>query len=88
MLISKIRFIAFSFFLLVLSGSAFGATFTVSNTNDTGVGSLRQALADATDGDTIVFDLAGCPCTITLTSGGLVIDDDVTITSPVLSRSL
>ena len=32
------------------------ATFTVINTNDSGAGSLRQALADANDGDTINFD--------------------------------
>src|SRR5437016_10421822 len=29
-------------------------TITVMNTNDGGPGSLRQALADATDGDTII----------------------------------
>ena len=34
---------------------AYGATLTVSDTNDSGAGSLRQALADASDGDTIVF---------------------------------
>ena len=28
-------------------------TITVTNTNDSGPGSLRQALADANDGDTI-----------------------------------
>jgi hypothetical protein len=31
----------------------------VTNTNDSGPGSLRQALAVANDGDTIVFDLGG-----------------------------
>lgn len=41
-------------------------TFTVTNTNDSGAGSLRQAIADAMPGDTIDFNLAGCPCTITL----------------------
>src|SRR5262245_19967132 len=39
--------------------SAHGATFTVSNTSDTGAGSLRQAVADANDSadasNTIVF---------------------------------
>ena len=33
-----------------------GATITVINTNDNGPGSLRQAVADAVDGDTINFD--------------------------------
>ena len=55
MLISKFRLPAFFLFLLVASGSAFGATFMVSNTNDAGPGSLRQALLDASDGDTILF---------------------------------
>ena len=32
-----------------------GATFTVTSINDSGAGSLRQALIDASDGDTIRF---------------------------------
>ena len=54
----------------------------VTNTNDSGAGSLRQAIADAMPGDTINFDLSGCPCTIMLTSGELVINKDLTITGP------
>src|SRR5438477_5225130 len=42
------------------------ATLTITNTNDSGVGSLRDALAGASDGDTINFSVTG---TITLTSG-------------------
>jgi hypothetical protein len=41
-------------------------TKIVSNTNDSGAGSLRQAIADATDGDTI--DASGISGTITLAS--------------------
>ena len=41
----------------------------VTNTNDSGPGSLRQALADANDGDTI--DATGVSGTILLTSGEL-----------------
>ena len=52
---------------------------TVTNTNDSGTGSLRQALAVANDGDMISFAVTG---TITLTSGGLVIDKNVTISGP------
>lgn len=55
------------------------ATITVTNTNDSGAGSLRQAIADAAAGDTINFNLANCPCTITLTSGELIIDKSLTI---------
>src|SRR6476659_4267618 len=49
---------------------------TVTNGNDSGPGSLRQALHDANDGDTITFAVTG---TIVLTSGGLVLDKNVTI---------
>lgn len=58
---------------------------TVTNTNDSGPGSLRQAIvnANANPGpDTINFDLTGCPCTIVLTGGRLEITDDVTINGP------
>ena len=41
---------------------------TVTTTNDSGPGSLRQALADANDGDTINFDPSLNGQTITLTS--------------------
>ena len=41
-----------------------------------GAGSLRQALADANDGDTISF---GVPGTITLSTGELVVDRTLTI---------
>ena len=52
---------------------------TVTNLNDSGSGSLRQALADANDGDTIEFAVTG---TISLTSGELVIDKNITISGP------
>ncbi len=55
------------------------ATITVTNTNDGGSGSLRQALADANDGDTIDFDSSLHGRTITLTSGQLVVNKSVTI---------
>src|SRR5574338_97327 len=57
-------------------------TITVTNTNDSGPGSLRQALADANDGDTINFDVSLQGQTIALTSGELVIDNSITITGP------
>ena len=37
-------------------GNRPATTITVTNGNDSGPGSLRQALADAQDGDTINFD--------------------------------
>jgi hypothetical protein len=55
------------------------ATITVTNTNDSGAGSLRQALAVAHDGDRITFAVSD---TITLTSGGLGVTKSVTISGP------
>jgi hypothetical protein len=54
----------------------------VTSTADSGAGSLRQALADVNDGDTIQFDPALNGQTITLTSDELVIDSNVTISGP------
>jgi hypothetical protein len=53
-----------------ISLPAHANTITVTNTNDSGPGSLRQALAGANDLDTINFAVTG---TIALTSGGLMI---------------
>jgi hypothetical protein len=62
-------------------GHAFPAnTIVVTNTNDSGPGSLRDALAIATDGDTI--DATGVSGTISLTSGELQITHAVTINGP------
>lgn len=55
---------------------------TVTNTNDSGPGSLRQALADANDGDTINFDPALNGQTILLTTAELAIAKNVTISGP------
>ncbi len=58
-------------------------TLTVTNTDDSGEGSLRQAIADAAAGDTIEFNLGMTePAVITLTSGELVINKKLTITGP------
>src|SRR5689334_18927313 len=63
------------------------ATFTVLNTNDTGSGSLRQAVIDANGSagaDTIVFDTTAfaSPQTINLATGQISIADAVTINGP------
>jgi hypothetical protein len=51
----------------------------VTNLNDSGPGSLRDAIALANSGDVIVFGVTG---TITLTSGELQITKDLTINGP------
>src|SRR6266516_1049991 len=63
----------------VVGASAHGNTITVTNTNDSGTGSLRQALTDAHDSDTINFAVTGA---ISLTSGELVINKNITISGP------
>ena len=54
-------------------------TLIVTNTNDSGPGSLRQALADANDGDVIGFAVTG---TIGLTTGELLVTKSITISGP------
>ena len=68
----------------VRSAVATPDVFTVTNLNDSGEGSFRDAIAQANalaGADSIVFqdELSG---TITLTSGELFITDDLTITGP------
>ncbi|MCX6877023.1 MAG: hypothetical protein NTW21_24905 [Verrucomicrobia bacterium] len=59
------------------------ATITVPNLNDSGPGSLRQAIGDAAPGEMIAFSATG---TITLTSGELVIDKNLSINGPGASN--
>src|SRR5437016_14607674 len=75
--------VMFSLLIVVGATYAAAATFTVSNTSDSGAGSLRQAIlnANATPGaDEIIF--AQLHGTITLTSGQLDITDDLIIAGP------
>jgi hypothetical protein len=60
------------------------ATFTVANLNDSGTGSLRQAVLDAnnTAGANLINFQSGLTGTITLTSGALSISNDVSIQGP------
>src|SRR5262245_2474958 len=61
------------------------STFLVTNTDDDGDGSLRQAILDANDlagHDEIQFDLAPTDHTIALTGGELAVTDSLTIHGP------
>src|ERR1043166_3856714 len=69
------------------AGDLYAATLTVTKTEDTSDGvcdadcSLREAVAAAASGDTIVFSsLFNTPQTITLLNGEIAIDKDLTIT--------
>jgi nitrous oxidase accessory protein NosD len=65
----------------VLGGAvpSFAKTLTVTNTDDSGPGSLRDAISTADPGDTIEFSVTGA---ITLTSGSLTLDKNLTIKGP------
>src|SRR5258706_2914303 len=68
------------FSIMDMWGSALrAATLTVTSTNDSGSGSLRQAIQDAAPGNTINFFATG---SITLTSGELLITTNLTISGP------
>ncbi len=60
-------------------GNRPATTITVTNGNDSGPGSLRQALADAQDGDTINFDPS--VSVVTLTTAELAITKSITISA-------
>src|SRR4029077_13059459 len=60
-------------------GNRPATTITVTNGNDSGPGSLRQALAQANDGDTINFDPS--VSLVTLTTAELVITKSITISA-------
>src|SRR5262245_55235697 len=71
--------------LMVLEPRTLLATLTVSNTNDSGGGSLRALIGQASAGDLIVFDPAlfnqGAR-TISLTSGALSLTKNLNIQGP------
>ena len=67
--------------LLASALALFGSTLTVTNNADSGSGSLRDTIANAASGDTVTFALP-VPSTITLTTGELLIDKDLTVTNP------
>ncbi len=69
---------------LMGSGLANAATYHVTNTQDAGAGSLRQAVQQANNhsgADVIVFD-ASVSGTVKLSSGPLELSDSVTISGP------
>src|SRR5687768_12081893 len=80
--------------ILVLLGGLFGvvptvlaSTLTVTNTNDGGAGSLRQAITNAISGDAIIFNPALAGQTITISST-LVVNKNLTINGNALASKV
>lgn len=59
-----------------------GETYTVTNAEDSGPGSLRQVVAEANSDDMITFASNLYGQTITLTSGPITLSEDVAISGP------
>jgi hypothetical protein len=79
---AKIKAVAgfLALFCIVAAPASVSADIiTVTNANDNGPGSLREALGIANDGDTINFSVTG---TITLTTGELMVNSNVSISGP------
>lgn len=70
--------LAFLLLMMIVTSSS-AATKTVTTLADSGPGSLRLAISNATSGDTITFSVGG---TIVLTSGELRINTNLTIIGP------
>ncbi len=71
--IRRIINLAFRGFVLAALGTANSvraATLTVTDLNDSGPGSLRQAIADAAAGDTITFGVLRGDSPMTLPTSG------------------
>jgi predicted outer membrane repeat protein len=70
------------FGLSAIPGFAISCVGTVTNTNDSGAGSLRDAINAVPNGGTITFCISPLPATITLTSNELNIPRNMTISGP------
>src|SRR3981081_2580491 len=79
----KTKLAPLAFALLLLSSvGAFATNYTVTNTADSGPGSLRAAISAAASGDKINFAPTLNGQTITLTSGELLINKNLSIQGP------
>jgi hypothetical protein len=64
---------------ILSTGEIVGCGSIVTNTNDAGAGSLRDVISCVASGATIAFDASLTGSTITLTSGQIEIDKNITI---------
>ncbi len=71
-----------------LAPFARATTYTVTSTSDSGPGSLRNLVANASPGDTIVFADSLAGQTILLTNGSLTVSNSVTIDGSSLATQV
>jgi predicted outer membrane repeat protein len=83
----KMKRFIFLLTIVMAASVSLAATITVTSTADSGAGSLRQAVIDASAGDTVDFNLT-YPATITLTSGDININKNLTITGRANPRDI
>ena len=76
--------IALSLLFLTMSNTARAAMLFVTNTNDSGTGSLRNQIAAAASGDTIEFNVTGTISVLT----GLIINKNLTIIGPTAAPGI
>lgn len=74
--------------LVLFGASGNAATIQVANTDDSGTGSLRQAILSANPGDTITFAPGLDNQLIRLTTGHLTIQVDLTIDASALPNGI
>ena len=82
---NKVREVFVGIAVFLLSGAAIASTYTVTNLNDAGPGSLRQAIIDANTNpgaDQVVFASSASSGTISLTSGELLVQSELNIVGP------
>ena len=72
--------------LIVCGQTASAAILEVVNNHDSGEGSLRWAIAAASTGDTIAFEIGDSGESILLTSGSLRINESINIQGPGASE--
>jgi hypothetical protein len=81
----KFSTIIFSCLLIICNTALAG---TVTTTNDTGAGSLRQAIADASSGETITFTNSLSGQSIVLTSGQITVNKSLSIDATGLNITM
>lgn len=88
MFTNPLRALALFAAVILVGATASAATVTVTNNADSGAGSLRDTIAAATAGDTIIFDASLDEATITLGGTKLTIAKNLIIDASALTGGI